>query len=159
MTRLLTIAALIAAFAPAPALAQNPAPFRVQVHMGGDPALRGDAYAALVEGMQAARDVTVVDRNPEYIVSVLLVRTAGDTLTASVTTLSVHTADALMVTAQQWGLDSVAQQRLVAMFRGSGALADQRLFNGPALAPLAADIARAFVADTLAEPRRLRQAR
>lgn len=153
------VAMLVAACVPAPALAQGPAPFRVQVHVGGDPALRPDAYAAIVSGLQAARDITVVDRNAEYIVSVLLVRTAGDSLTASVTALSVHTPEAIENAARQWGVEPIAQQRIVAMFRGTGVLADQRLFSGPALAPLAGDIARAFATDTLAEPRKLRQAR
>ena len=135
------------------ASAQSRQMFRVQVHGGGDPILREKVVSGVTRALQPVADVEVVSRDPEYFVSVIVFQAAGGGYVMSMAVLNVHTDEALSNFAQMWGVDEATRQRMLAVFRGSGALVDQRIVTGVDLDVMCADIARALDADTLATRR------
>lgn len=154
-----TTLALILLAAPSLARAQTPPPaFRVQLHVAADESIRPVALAALRAALQPVRDVELSDRDAEYILSVVVFRTATDGFAASLVMMTVHTRPSLEEIARLWGLDAATRMRLVTLFNGTGALLDQRMLNGADLVTLSGDIARTIDVDILAAQRRFRRA-
>ncbi|MGE0443636.1 MAG: hypothetical protein AB7P99_00300 [Vicinamibacterales bacterium] len=148
------VVVLLPVLATAPARAQQPAPARVQLHVGGDPDLRQPALTHLRAALQPTRDIVLVDREPEYVLSVIVLPIASGGFALSAAALSAHTGASLAALANLWGLGAPVAERMAATFRGQGALLDQRVLTGPELEPLCGDVARAFAADTLARARK-----
>jgi hypothetical protein len=140
--------------AAAPATAQPAPAFHVQLHVSGDRPTRDAALEALTGAERAIRDVQIVERDGEYVVSLLVLRTAGDTFVASMVVMNAHTQPALAALGARWQLDVTQQERLVSMFKGSGALMDQRILTGADLAALCRDAIAALDTELLQPLRR-----
>ena len=52
--------------------AQSRQPFRIQVHAGGDPMLRERVVSGVSSALKPVVDVEVVSRDPDYVVSVIV---------------------------------------------------------------------------------------
>lgn len=161
VTRALFVTTLALTLLAAPSLARAqaaPPPFRVQLHVAADESLRPAAFAALRAALQPVRDIALSERDAEYIISVVVFRTAADGFAASLVVMTVHTRPSLEEIARLWGLDAATRMRLVTLFNGTGALLDQRMLNGADLTTLSDDIARTIDVDILAAQRRFRSA-
>jgi hypothetical protein len=145
---------LLPVLAAAPAHAQQPARARVQLHVGGDPDLRQPALTHLRAALQPSRDIVLVERDPEYVLSVIVLPIASGGFAVSAAALSAHTEASLAALANGWGIGAPAAERMAATFRGQGALLDQRVLTGPELEPLCGDVARALATDTIARARK-----
>jgi hypothetical protein len=139
---------------PAAARAQQKTPARVQVHVGGDPALRERTADCLHSALESSRDIVAADRDAEYVLSLVVLPIASGGFAMSVAVLSAHSDASLGALARLWGLDEQAAERMRAMFRGAGALLDQRVLTGPDADALCRDVATAFAVDTLARLRK-----
>ena len=144
---------LTLALAVAPGGARQPSPATVRLHVGGDPLLRPRVTAYLRAALQPARAVVVVERDAEYVLSVIVLPVASGGFAVSTAALSAHTDERLTARARAWGLDAGEAERVREAFRGSGVLLDQRVLTGPDLEILCRDAAGAFVTDTLAGTR------
>jgi len=151
----LAVIGLLIAF-PVPAPAQTTVRFRVQLHVSADDSIKDAALAALRTAVQPIRDVEIADRDAEYIVSLVILRTLGDSYVASLAVMNVHTERAVQQLAAAWQVGPDTAQRMTAMFKGAGALLDQRILTGPDLTLVCADVATALNTDILAPARRVR---
>jgi hypothetical protein len=161
VTRALFVTTLALTLLAPPALVQGQATapaFRVQLHVAADESIRPAALAALRAALQPVRDIELSERDAEYILSVVVFRTAADGFAASLVMMSVHTRPSLEELARLWRLDAATRMRLVTLFNGTGALLDQRMLNGADLATLSGDLARAVDVDILAAQRQFRRA-
>jgi hypothetical protein len=129
---------------------------RIQVHVGAEGAPREAMLACLTRDLTAARGVAIVDRDAEYVLSVVLVPTTAGGYAASMAAMNVYTDVSLENLARSWAVDQDVRRRVRAAFRGAGALVDQRVLTAGDLESLCHDVARAFDADTLAPARRSR---
>ena len=150
------MAAVVLLLASVPSAAQEAPPVRVQVHVGGDPQLRARAATLLRSELQPLPNVTVSERDAEYVLSVVVLPIASTGFAVSAAVMNVQTDASLTALARLWGLDDTAAGRLRTMFKGNGALVDQRVLTGPDLAALCRDVVTAFAADTLDRARRAR---
>jgi hypothetical protein len=152
--RVAAFAALALGLAPASAPAQQPTPpAAVQLHVGGDPELRARASSYLRVALQPSREIAVVERDGEYVLSVIVLPIASGGFALSAAALSAHTDARLTALAGLWNLEAAAAERMRATFRGTGALLDQRVLTGPDLEALCRDVAGAFVTDTVGRTR------
>ncbi len=143
---------------PPPLVAQTqPGPFRVQLHVSADEALKARVTGRLTAAVQPLPDVVLVERNPEYVLSLVILPTTTGGFAVSVALMNVHTDEALDAFAQLWGLGDATAERLRDVFRGSGALVDQRVVIGADLDTLATDVVSTLSADTLARARQFRR--
>jgi hypothetical protein len=139
---------------PAAARAQEKMPARVQVHVGGDPALRERTAGCLQSALESSPDIVVAERDAEYVLSLIVLPIASGGFAMSAAVLSAHTDASLRALARLWALDDQAAERMRAVFRGAGALLDQRVLTGPDADALCRDVAAAFAVDTLARLRK-----
>lgn len=152
--RLAALVALTLGLAPAVVRAQQPTPpAAVQLHVGGDPELRARASSYLRMALQPARDITIVERDGEYVLSVIVLPIGSGGFALSAAALSARTEAGLTALASLWNLEATAAERMRATFRGTGALLDQRVLTGPDLEALCRDVAGAFVTDTVGRTR------
>ena len=139
------------------AAAQTAAPpFRVQLHVSGDDAVRAEALAHLTSALQRVRDVELTARDGEYVLSLVIVPTTAGGYAASFTVMTIYTAVALGNIAERVGVPAAARERFTAQFTGAGALLDQRVLTAADLNALCADAAGALNADVLGRERRFR---
>lgn len=143
---------------PPPAGAQAPPDrFRVQLHVSAEDALKTRMTAQLTAAAQPLRDVLLTERNAEYVLSVVILPTTAGGFAMSVAVMNVHTDETLDTLARLWGMSDAASGRLRDVFRGSGALVDQRVVIGSDLGTLARDVVATLDADTLARARQSRR--
>jgi hypothetical protein len=157
-TRLAAVLGLVVlAAAPRIVTAQDAVePFRVQLHVSADEAVKAAALSSLSITLQRVRDIDLTARDGEFILSLVIVPTTAGGFAASATMMTVYTDRTLGDIAARLGMPAASRDRLVAQFRGAGALLDQRVLTAASLEALCADIAGVVNADVLARERRFR---
>jgi hypothetical protein len=151
------IALVVLSVAPRAVTAQTALePFRVQLHVSADVAVKTAALSSLSIALQRVRDIDVTARDGEFVLSVVVVPTTAGGFAASATMMAVYTDRALADIAARLALPAASRDQLVAQFKGAGALLDQRVLTAANLDSLCADIAGAVDADILARERRFR---
>jgi hypothetical protein len=145
--------AVSAAAQPAPAV-QIPPQFRVRLHVSAAETTRTAALAALTAALRPVRDVDLTERDPDYILSLVILPISTGGYAVSIAAMNVHSEAALGAFAGQLPLGETDRARLIGRFKGAGALIDQRVATGGDVAVLCADIAAAFNTDTLGPLRR-----
>jgi hypothetical protein len=142
---------------PSAARAQAAAqPFRVQLHVSGDEAIKTQALAQLTRTLQRVRDIELTARDGEYVLSLVIVRTTTGGYAASAAIMTVYTARSLGDIASRLGASPASRDQLIAQFTGAGALLDQRVLTSADLNTLCDDAAGALNADVLGRERRFR---
>lgn len=150
------VVTLVGLLAPVPTAAQAISPFRVRLHVSADDGRKTAALAGLASALRPIRDIEVTDRDADYVLSLVILPVSTGGFVVSVLVMNVHTEATVDARARAWGMREADRQQMIALFKGSGALLDQRVVTGPDLVTLCGDIALAFSADTLEPQRRLR---
>jgi hypothetical protein len=133
-----------------------PDAIRVQLHVAGDAATRATVTSELTRRLEQDRSIELIERDGEFVLSVLVLPVSTGGYAVSIATMNVYTPTALQRMAREWGGDASLLEHLRAQFSGAGALVDQRVLTGPDLAALSDNIAAGFTIDILGPVRRAR---
>jgi hypothetical protein len=150
------IAVMIVTLGQIHSAAQSIPPFRLRLHVSTDEARKTTALAALTAALAPVRDIEITDRDADYVLSLVVLPAGADGYAVSAIVMNVHTETSLDARGRQWGMRDADRQQMVTLFKGAGALLDQRVVTGPDLAALCGDIARSLSADILEPQRRFR---
>jgi hypothetical protein len=155
--RALLTAIVLVGFGSANADAQTTRqPLRVQLHVAAEETLKSSALGYLAAALRPATDVVITDRDADYVLSVMILPTTEGGYAISTVVMNVYSERRLADLSARWELTPDVRERLLAVFKGAGALLDQRVRTGPSLQALCDDIARGVDADVFAIERRVR---
>ena len=110
----------------------------------------------LTAALRPVKDLEITERDADYVLSAVILPTTGGGYAISTVVMNVYSERRLDDLATRWALAPAVRDRLRGVFKGAGALLDQRVRTGPSLQSLCDDIARGVDADVFALERRVR---
>jgi hypothetical protein len=131
-------------------------PLRVQLHVAAEEAVKTSAIGYLTAALRPVTDVEITNRDADYVLSLMILPTIEGGYAISTVVMNVYSDRRLDELSTRWQLTPAAGERLRGVFKGTGALLDQRVRTGPNLQSLCDDIARGVDADVFAIERRAR---
>jgi hypothetical protein len=128
----------------------------VQLHVAAEAAIKPSAIGYLTAVLRPVADVEIVDRDADYVLSLVILPTTPSGYAISAIVMHVYTEQRIDELSARWGLTTAAREGARGVFNGAGALLDQRVLTGPDLKTLCDDVARSVNADVFAGERRAR---
>lgn len=157
MPRALVLGAILLACTAGSVTAQTTTqPLQVQLHVAAEANIKSSALGYLTAVLRLVADVEISERDADYVLSLVILPMSPGGYAVSAVVMNVYSDRRLEELSQRWSLSQNERDRVRAVFKGAGALLDQRVITGPDLKTLCDDVARGVNTDVFATERRAR---